>query len=544
MHIDGADADLWLVLDEWFPLSLPRIFLRQPYLFGVIPHVDHRGFVCFAQEEGLFADQDRPLDILKEGFARAVEVLRRGRLGENVHEFADEFEAYWAQIASPVPLRAYSYFSPPGLAREISLVTQKVNDQMQLHFVTHVDDLARFWNGQLPRRLTLHKAIFLPLERGAIIVPPRHDGPFWSAGEVREAIVPNLSKSNRKLFTRFTRKTHAIKELVVVALPHTDGGNSLFGLQFSGIGSSHPLLSGGTAQDVRPVVIERRDEEYLVVRGGGSRHLAGARVLIVGCGAVGGHLAFELARAGVQRITAVDPDTLNPENTFRHVLGRNHWHQCKVDALKTEVERHFPYVVLEPLARSIQAAVADGSVTFDRFDAIAVATGKPAIDLSINRQIHTSGYSGICIFTWLEPLGIGGHAIRVLANSGTGCLECLYSSPHDTGSAPGFRGAFAAPGQSFGRALSGCATLFTPFGSVDAVQTAALALRLVVEGLKSPAVNSEFSSWKGSPKHFVDAGYQLSPRFSALADKPHSGRQGFRNPECTVCRSRVGASHQ
>jgi len=542
VRIDDEDVAVWLVLDESFPLSLPRVFLRDPYEFGVIPHVDYRGFVCFAQEEGLVADQDRPRDIIKEALERTVEVLRRGRRRDNLGEFADEFEAYWTQITEPMPLRVRSYFAPQQTTQEIALLTEKIGEHERLHFSVGMEDLTRFWNDRTPERITLHKAIALPLEPGSVVLPPRHDGPFWDIGTARAAIMANLSESNRRRFEKLAKKAHAVKEVVVVALPRAQGGETLFGLQFTGIGRTHPLLPMGTAQGITPIAVERRDQQYLVARGGGLRHLLGKRVLLVGGGAVGGHLAFELARAGVQQTTIVDSDRLTSDNGFRHVLGRDRWGQLKVDALKAEIERHLPYVVIEPIGRSIQAVLADETLTLQRYDAIGVATGRPAVDLWINRQLQVDKYQGICVFTWLEPLGIGGHAVRVRARSCGGCLECLYSSPDDTRNAVEFRGAFAAPGQSFGRALSGCATLFTPYGSVDAVSTAALAVRLLVEGLASPEAASTFASWKGSAETFLAEGYRLSPRFGAPAEQLRIDGQSFRSPCCNVCQSPVAAT--
>lgn len=544
VQIDDEDVTVWLVLDESFPISLPRFFLRDPYALGVIPHVDYRGFVCFAQEEGLVADQDRPLDVIQEGLERALEVLRRGRRRDNFDDFSDEFEAYWTQITAPIPLQARSYFAPKRTTQEIALLTEKIGEHEQLHFAVSMEDLTRFWNGRTPERITIHRAIALPLEPGSVVIPPRHDGPFWDIGTARTAIMANLSESNRRRFERLAKKAHAVKEVVVVALPRAQGGETLFGLQFVGIGRTHPLLPAGTARSIKPIAIERRDQQYLVARGGGSHRPLNKRVLLVGGGAVGGHLAFELARAGVGQITIVDPDRLAPDNAFRHVLGRDHWGELKVDALKAELERHLPYIVIEPIDRSIQAVLAGGTVNLQRYDAIAVATGKPAVDLWINRQIHARNYQRICVFTWLEPMGIGGHAVRVRTRSGSDCLECLYSSPDDTRSAVEFRGAFAAPGQSFGRALSGCATLFTPYGSVDAVSTAALAVRLLVEGLSSPETDSMLASWKGSAETFLAEGYRLSPRFGAPAEQLWIDGQSFRSPFCKVCHTPVAATAQ
>ena len=50
------------------------------------------------------------------------------------------------------------------------------------------------------------------------------------------------------------------------------------------------------------------------------RRLAAARVLIVGCGALGGTAAEQLARAGVGHVTIIDRDIVELSNLQRQVL--------------------------------------------------------------------------------------------------------------------------------------------------------------------------------------------------------------------------------
>ncbi len=49
--------------------------------------------------------------------------------------------------------------------------------------------------------------------------------------------------------------------------------------------------------------------------------LAAARVLVVGCGGVGGYVAEMLARAGVGHLTLVDADTVNDSNRNRQIIA-------------------------------------------------------------------------------------------------------------------------------------------------------------------------------------------------------------------------------
>src|SRR5690606_1733286 len=62
--------------------------------------------------------------------------------------------------------------------------------------------------------------------------------------------------------------------------------------------------------------------------------LANKHVVLVGAGSLGSQVAMQLARAGVGRLTLIDPDILNAENLGRHVLGIDDLGRYKVDAMR------------------------------------------------------------------------------------------------------------------------------------------------------------------------------------------------------------------
>ena len=67
------------------------------------------------------------------------------------------------------------------------------------------------------------------------------------------------------------------------------------------------------------------------------------RILIVGCGGIGGAVAIMLARSGVGRFLIVEPDRYEPTNMnrqiacFAHTIGRN-----KAQVVKEHIQRINP----------------------------------------------------------------------------------------------------------------------------------------------------------------------------------------------------------
>jgi molybdopterin/thiamine biosynthesis adenylyltransferase len=260
-------------------------------------------------------------------------------------------------------------------------------------------------------------------------------------------------------------------------------------------------------------------------------------VLLVGCGAIGGHLAFELARSGILNLTVVDNDRLSPDNSFRHVLGREHWGQRKTEALRAKIEYQLLYTKVKAITDRIENAVRRGVINMAAYDVVVLATGNPTIELEINERMHTLENAPPAVFTWLEPLGIGGHALLTHSTPNRGCLQCLYTAVQDEEDGLANRAAFAKAGQSFGRDLSGCGNLHTPYGSVDAMQTATIATRLTLDALLGKEKDSSLVSWKGDDAAFREAGFQVSERYRASAVDLLQNRHDFSNPRCPICGS-------
>jgi molybdopterin-synthase adenylyltransferase len=238
-------------------------------------------------------------------------------------------------------------------------------------------------------------------------------------------------------------------------------------------------------------------------------------------------------------LTLVDPDIMRPENTFRHTLGYSALGEPKVTALKAELERKYPYIAVTTHQKYIEEAIVDGLLQVSTFDLVIVAIGNPTVELYLNRVLHERPAGPTAVFAWLEPYGIGGHAL--LTRPGMpGCFQCLYTPALDLETPLHNRAAFAAYGQSFGKDDLGCGSLFTPYGALGAQRTAEYAVRLALDGLTGREPGSPLLSWKGPDDAFKAAGFQLSPRCLLTADQLYERRYGYIDPLCRVCRESKG----
>lgn len=78
----------------------------------------------------------------------------------------------------------------------------------------------------------------------------------------------------------------------------------------------------------------------------GSSNLADKRILLIGCGTIGGFLAQQLAQcgagAGKGELTLVDPDSLYPANLGRHLLGAPYLYDNKARACAEFIGSQLP----------------------------------------------------------------------------------------------------------------------------------------------------------------------------------------------------------
>jgi molybdopterin/thiamine biosynthesis adenylyltransferase len=520
-----------LVVDPLFENNLPTVLLRPWDALGFIPHVDPSGVICYVDPEGMLLDQRRQLEIIRECFTEVRRTLRAGVTGANQADFVDEFEAYW-QYLNP-HLTARSSLDPPDTVAEVVIATapdsrtpmRLARDARGIMHMVDKPPLRGPWTSQ--------RAIYLPLEPGMLLVPPRPDRPFWTLEDVR-ALLAYCSEANRAKLASLVAGPARDPEYLVIGLSRPAGGRALFGVRLSGVGERHPLAEGGSAANLTPICIQRRDRGFLVQRGGGNMELESKHVLLLGCGSVGGHLAFHLARAGIGALTLVDHDIFTAENTYRHVLGKPHWGKRKALAIQQALKVQLPFIDVQAIPVSIEAALDQHLIGLHDFDLIVSALGNPTAELALNERAHRDAGPPI-VFTWLEPLGIGGHAVLTGHRAEHGCFMCLYTYSDDTNGPLHNRAAFGREGQQYGRSLAGCSNLYTPYGALDAARTAELAARLSIDTLIGREQRNILRSWKGDKTAFSEAGFELSERYRFTEDELRRQGASYKSARCPVC---------
>ena len=157
-----------------------------------------------------------------------------------------------------------------------------------------------------------------------------------------------------------------------------------------------------------PLEVSRLDAEWTAGRDqiptvGKRQH---QHVLVLGAGALGSPVINHLAKAGVGRITAVDPDTLNTANLARHELGADQLFNYKVEALAQQINKAYPSTCVEPIVKKAQFWVSNYGL--DSVDMVLDLTGEPDVRWAIE-QARIIKPCPILI-GWMEPYVAAAHA--------------------------------------------------------------------------------------------------------------------------------------
>lgn len=523
---NGYQIPLTITFSPLFPTQLPIVHINEKYHhIPDIPHIMSSGLVCFLDKEGVIWSDipERTLDFV---FNRVEQVLISNSQQIEYHR---EFSYYFGSVENTEPV--FSVYTPEDEPKEISVLAMGgkpfafLKDDLESRTL-----LGKLLNANINSR-NLEKAFYIPLDHTYKGKVPQLDR-FWSKEEIGNIIKHHVTEDTLSKILEFS--TNKKRYYYLVKIPLLTGDETIIGLWYEKVNHSLskrviPLIDGSIADDfnVTPLFVFRNDVTTLIERSGGIQKPL--NVLLVGCGSVGSDLLFMLARSGIKRFTLIDNDKLNIENSYRHFLGMNKSieSKTKVKLLKEEFENRYPNMQIQAIENEVLDTIGNEIIDLNDFDLILVAIGDPNIERRLNKLILES--STPAIFTWVEAYGIGGHAL-VVNNGGKGCYECLIDNELRMYSS--FAGKSDVP---FIKNMNGCTGSFTPYGSIDSMETALLASRLVLRFLDNDIKGNPLVSWKGSSKMFEESGFLTSDRYKQPTDILNQDDYEYITPSCRAC---------
>lgn len=206
--------------------------------------------------------------------------------------------------------------------------------------------------------------------------------------------------------------------------------------------------------------------------------LTNKRITLLGCGALGSHLAAALVRLGAGQgphglLRLIDEELLLPENLGRHYLGYNRLQQDKAKALREELLRQFPLARIEAVPQTAQrvAALVQG-------DLLIEATGDEAVAEYLNAQWLERGRPLPVLYVWTKG---NGECVQSLWTDKAefACFRCLRLNDPEVYRQERFPVLKRPPD----RKVLGCHA-FTPYAVAAPLQGAALAIDVICDWLQ------------------------------------------------------------
>lgn len=134
-------------------------------------------------------------------------------------------------------------------------------------------------------------------------------------------------------------------------------------------------------------------------------------VLVLGAGALASPVIDQLARAGVGRISVVDPQSLAGPNVGRHLLGAESMEQSKAIGVARRVEASNPACRVQPFVEEAENWVAKHSLK--AVDVVLDLTGEPEVRYAVEQARHQNPTP--LLVAWMEPFVAAAHACSLPA---------------------------------------------------------------------------------------------------------------------------------
>lgn len=448
-----------------------------------LPHVLRSdGSLCYLDAKAIVLDRYDPGGTILQCLEQADKVLRdavRGRLDEDL---VGEFAAYWAEGSVLVDLAA-------GFEGDAQIQALRLKKQMD-HVILVSNGNSQF--------LRLHRSNDPddpdPERKPCVVVrvpslafDPKQSWPPKDLAALNAWLKGAAPTAVGKVEEAFSR-TEGHTQWICLSAPN---GRFFVSAELGPAYRKPEFLTnrrGHLGQTLRHIqgsveisgyVGIPVDEHYIFSRNMGCmKNLSGKRILLIGCGTIGGFLAQQLAQSGAGsaggKLTLVDNDTLQGANVGRHLLGAPYLTRNKAEGCSEFLREQLPHLDIAAHTSSI----VDVLSTLDRHDLVIDATGEEALSIALNeRAVQQRPTFPPLMFVWLE--GNGAAAISTLTGDPNFCCyKCL--KPQLAG--PGrFRILRPETEVETGRNLACGDAFYIPFPVSRAVAAASLACDMTLD---------------------------------------------------------------
>jgi hypothetical protein len=511
----GRRLPINVVIFDKSLVRLPSIQLLEipPEIPKVCAHINHHGYLCYLRDDQAYLARYNLGGAVLGCLVAAEKLLDRLANGDALSDFQDEFPVYWGGTSLLIDIPNET---KPGLVSDIAFLgTPEIPGSPRLFLlgrnVTELLSIYTRWGFEVINPSMKLRIVDTDQRLGAMasIWPPKNlqDLKEWFSGTKNPAVTGLLDvvkdayeyKLNKILLlirapntsccvladiehARFMLPRRSSSEFMRAVFRHSE--KRLVNPTGAVVAKSWAAKVGILRLEPIPA-----DPKSWLTRNLSDSNvgLAGKRVLLLGCGAIGGHLADLLAKSGAGflggRLMLSDPDWLSVGNIGRHVLGFGDLERKKTKAVLEQMEERYPRIdVVEVSDQQIIPAGMKG------VDLVIDATGNQGLSFYLNELKVSGECPAPIVFAWVAGAGCGAQAYLFAAEKDA-CLNCL-----DYGVAGGNSSVMRQGYElTLKNAAGSCGDWLVPFSASAAIHAAALAVDLAVgwaKGKPNPRLRS------------------------------------------------------
>lgn len=536
LKVDGDIVNIMIALPFDWEIRLIDFYITDRD-FPFIPHVDTKGKLCLFDLEGCLIDGDLK-GVIFQSINRTIEIISAGVKGLNKEDFIKEYELYWMQLDNIKRAKViYPLEKKVNLLKYIGADTQRKKGESSIKYrdrLKKTEMLVFQSTVQLDcyknRNGTQKNCIYYPIFADKNILPPDPRLPL-QVDYINMILSKGSVKDLKVLFKKLGRE-----KIIFFEIKQPNGIYNCFGIGIKdGIWIEEKLVS---YSELYPIYVTRIDKKFLMGRVD-NNDMQNKKILLIGCGSIGGYIADSLSKAGIENIMLVDDDMLKEENIFRHLLGMQYVSMYKCVALAEYLKRNIPDIKVQTHVKDIQSAVKDEEIDLNEYDIIISAVGNHNVNLWLNRYVIKNEINVPIIYAWNEVYGIGNH-VAYIDRSKYGCYQCFFARDDETDELYD-RNSYCLQGQVVVSADASCGTSYIPYGATVSQKTALMCVELLSKVFRGDLEENIIISSKGDKDYFESRGLEVSNKYVKQENNviKFEGKK-FKNEKCVICRGECG----
>lgn len=472
------EVDFLLTND--FPWSKPKISLINRPPFRTWPHIESNGLLCLIPSSATLVVDD-PVAMSKIVLNEAIKLIDRVTTQNNSSDFQSEFHSYWPRDKNSLTVQSLLNLAKPS--RQIySIITKKLclvadNEDDALEWLSNITNSTK----KITKKISKGVLIYLDEPLVPTQYPESIKDLLLLIGKDLPLLHQAIADSYRTIPIIFTAPTNTgttVCAILLEAQYRTDGCRSIFrGFRKESMPSDIFFNRYLQSSTIKRTKVERVDAEWVHGRDKNPiiTDLQKYRVGIIGCGSLGGYIAYALAQAGIGQLHLIDPEVLTHANTGRHILGGSDVGLSKSEALANKIRSAFPHIsFVKSDDKKWQVVASEKPEMFEDMDLIISTIADWESESLLNYYHIKKNLTCPILYGWTEPHAVAGHALFI--NNDEGCFACNMSAHGDceekVSDWPNGSGLVAEPG---------CGSYFQPYGPIELSHTVNLISELALD---------------------------------------------------------------